>query len=230
MGLPQVRSFLLQIKPEKQTIPGIFSPVLQHHQKQNLTSLRSHQQPLHPQRHPSLPIFHTTRTMADDASYSAFLDKANQPTSSSSSDKPSTSNNRSKFDPTSTTSSTQSAPPTISKLLSQSSGPPTYTSETDAAFEPFFASYSGSSLPSAKQFREAIDETDGQVEELKVKDFDPRGDYTEVVRAVEGAGEGGVKVFRLEVSSTRVVYFVVTLARKEEGGKLVGVKVESVES
>ena len=64
---------------------------------------------------------------------------------------------------------------------------------------------------------------------METGEWDPRDQYGEVVTAVEKAGDGGgVKVYRLEVSGTRSVYFVVTLA--EKGSKLVGVKAESVES
>jgi hypothetical protein len=177
--------------------------------------------------------------MSDDASYSAFLTKANEPLSSpqqQTQTSTSTSQTKTRFDPTSTPT-TAATPKPIATLLSDSR--PTYTSETDAAFEPFFASYSGTSLPSADDFAKAAGLKGGEsttsttnVEKLNVKAFDPRGQYAEVIEAVkaagDGDGDGNVGVYRLEVSSTRIVYFVVTLADK--GSKLVGVKVESVES
>lgn len=59
--------------------------------------------------------------------------------------------------------------------------------------------------------------------------WDARGQYKDVVSAVKDAGGNGkVGVYRLEVSGTRVVYFVVTVVEAE--GKVVGVKAESVES
>jgi hypothetical protein len=165
------------------------------------------------------------RTMSDDASYSAFLSKANEPPSTTTT---STSQQKSRFDPTSTP--TSGTPGPIATLLSSS---PSYVSETDSPFHPFFASYSGNSLPSAGDFAKCAGNgvDAANVERLSVEEFDPRGEYKEVVEAVRAAGregKGDVGVYRLEVSSTRIVYFVVTLEGK--GGKIVGVKVESVES
>lgn len=171
--------------------------------------------------------------MADDASYQSFLSKANEPLSSQQQESTSTSSSRNKFDPTKT-AGLDAAPEPIAKLLSGGAAAPTYTSDTDAEFEPFFASYSGKSLPSAEGFAKSLGgaAAKGQVEVLSVEEWDRRGEYKEVVEAVRDSGDGGdgeeVKVYRLEVSSTRAVYFVVTLG--ERGGKLVGVKVESVES
>lgn len=165
--------------------------------------------------------------MADDASYMSFLNKANanEPLSAAQGTT-STSQARSKFDPTST-GSASGAPEPIAKLLS--SKQPHYTSETDSPFEPFFASYSGSSLPPASSFSKSLGNAgSGAIEELTLDDFDPKGQYKEVVDAVKAAGNDEVKVYRLEVSSTRSVYFIVTLA--EGGAKLVGLKAESVES
>jgi hypothetical protein len=165
--------------------------------------------------------------MSSDAQYESFLNKANEPLSATQKESVSTSSSKGKFDPT-ISSSLDAAPPSIAKLLSSSSGPPTLTSETDAEFEPFFAAYSGEKLPSAAEFGKVAGGK-GEVSEVKLADWNSRGKYDEVVKAVEGAGDGGnVKVYRLEVSSTRAVYFVVTLG--EKGAKIVGVKAESVES
>lgn len=163
--------------------------------------------------------------MADDASYMSFLNKANEPLSSAQ-QTTSTSQASSKFDPTSTESAS-AAPKPISDLLA--SKEPHYTSETDAPFEPFFTSHSGGSFPSAAEFLKSLGiDKSGKVDELTTQDFDPRGQYKEVIDAVKAAGDGQVKVYRLEVSRTRAVYFIATLA--EGGTKLVGLKAESVES
>jgi hypothetical protein len=168
--------------------------------------------------------------MADDASYMSFLSKANanEPLSAVQ-ETTSTSQARSKFDPT-TTGSASGAPASISALLS--SAQPHYVSETDSPFEPFFAPYSGESLPTAEEFAKSLGTTTGgekgKVEAMETGQWDPRGQYKEVVEAVEKAGEGKVGVYRLEVTGTRAVYFVVTVA--EKGTKLVGLKAESVES
>lgn len=165
--------------------------------------------------------------MADDASYMDFLNKANarEPLSATQ-QTTSTSQAQSKFDPTSTASAS-AAPKPVGDLLA--SKQPHYTSETDAPFEPFFASYSGSALPSGAEFLKSLGiKEGGSVDEMTTQDFDPRGQYKEVIDAVKAAGDGTVKVYRLEVSSTRSVYFIVTLA--QDNTKLVGLKAESVES
>lgn len=68
------------------------------------------------------------------------------------------------------------------------------------------------------------------VEALSVKDFDPRGEYKDVISAVEKETGGKVKVFRIETDRARVEYYVVGL--QDEGGKkkVVGVKAMAVES
>jgi hypothetical protein len=67
-----------------------------------------------------------------------------------------------------------------------------------------------------------------EVEELSVGDFDPRGQYKEIIQRVEQAGKGkkGVKVFRVQASSTRAEYYVLTVGEK----KLIGVVTRAVES
>lgn len=111
----------------------------------------------------------------------------------------------------------------------------TFTSESDEPFQPFTVPYEGSKLPDARGFAEAvrarmdIGDWDG-VKELEVEEFDPRGEYGEVVEktreAIEGAGD--VKIFTVEAGRSRVVYFVVGL--DGERRRLVGVRAVSVES
>ncbi len=64
--------------------------------------------------------------------------------------------------------------------------------------------------------------------ELSVKEFDPRGDYKEVIDAVKKAGSGSVKVFRIDHGRTRAEYYVVSVDKK--GERIVGLKVKAVES
>jgi hypothetical protein len=65
-----------------------------------------------------------------------------------------------------------------------------------------------------------------EVEELSVKEWDPKGQYKKIVDAVKGAADGEVKVFRVELEGSRVEYYVVGAG----GGKVVGLKALSVES
>lgn len=160
-----------------------------------------------------------TRTMADDASYGAFLQKANQGVSSGGSNQPqSTSQARSKFDPTQSGASNGTVPKAIADIQA------TYVSDTDSDFEPVFFAYSGSGLPSPKDFEKCLNGK-GSAEELKENEFDPRGQYKQVIEAVKSAGKG-VKIFRVEIGGTRVEYYVLTLG----DGKLLGVVARAVES
>ena len=95
-------------------------------------------------------------------------------------------------------------------------------------------SYAGDGLPSVQEFTDVLAHTHkgkgdvGQVEELSVKDFDPRGEYKEIIRRVEQAGKGnpGVNIFRVEASSTRAEYYVLTVGERN----LIGVVAKAVES
>ena len=63
---------------------------------------------------------------------------------------------------------------------------------------------------------------------LSVQDFDPHGQYKEVLQAVEEAGDGKVRVFRVDHGSTRAEYYVISLEEKDK--KIVGFKAKAVES
>jgi hypothetical protein len=65
-----------------------------------------------------------------------------------------------------------------------------------------------------------------KVDEVKDKGFETQ--YTNVFNVVKKAGNGEVKVFRVDLESTRAEYYVVSIDK--EGGKLVGLKALSVES
>ena len=68
---------------------------------------------------------------------------------------------------------------------------------------------------------------DGSVEELSVKDFDPKGQYKGVLDAVrEEVGGAEVKVFRVETGNARAEYWVVGV----HAGKVMGVRASAVES
>jgi predicted aspartyl protease len=64
------------------------------------------------------------------------------------------------------------------------------------------------------------------VEEVKTKGFESQ--YKSVIDAVKGAGNGEVKVFRVEIDGTRAEYWVVGVDEGE--GRVVGLKALSVES
>ena len=80
---------------------------------------------------------------------------------------------------------------------------------------------------SADEFGELIGYK-GEVSTISMKEFDPNGDYKEVLRAVEKAGDGKTRIYRLETGKSRAEYFVVGFDGK--GGKVVGLKAKAVES
>jgi predicted aspartyl protease len=67
---------------------------------------------------------------------------------------------------------------------------------------------------------------DKDVEEVKPKSFETQ--YKKVIDAVKQAGNGDVKVFKVEIDGTRAEYYVVTVDEKER--RVVGLKALSVES
>lgn len=70
--------------------------------------------------------------------------------------------------------------------------------------------------------------TNADVETLSEKEFDPQGQYKNVIDAVKKAGNCGVKVFKFTHTETRSEYYVVSIDK--EGGKIVGMKALAVES
>jgi len=65
-----------------------------------------------------------------------------------------------------------------------------------------------------------------KVEQVEGTGFESQ--YKKVVDAVKQAGDGTVKVFRVELQGARAEYYVVTVDKKE--GRLVGLKALAVES
>lgn len=161
--------------------------------------------------------------MSDDASYTSFLEKANQDTGIS----PLNSGPKSAQAPNPRTANSSTNVPSALQNIQV-----TYTSDTDSSFEPVCFDYDGSELPSAQAFEKLVAKASGndgpaRAEELSVREFDPRDEYGEVVKKVEGVVEAGkVKVFRVERGKTRAEYFVVGLV----DGRVMGVRAEAVES
>ena len=65
-------------------------------------------------------------------------------------------------------------------------------------------------------------------EELSEKDFDPRGQYKAVIKAVKDAGSEDVGFFKVKLDRTRSEYLVVSVDSKH--GRLVGLKALAIES
>lgn len=67
-----------------------------------------------------------------------------------------------------------------------------------------------------------------EVSSLTAKEFDPKGMYKQVFEAVEKAGDGKARVFRVEEGGARVQVWVVGLDKGE--GRVVGLRARGVES
>ena len=67
----------------------------------------------------------------------------------------------------------------------------------------------------------------GQVSSISVKDFDKQGKYANVLKAVDGEGEG-MAIFKFQHDSTRSEIYIVTLNAANE--RVVGLKALSIES
>lgn len=68
----------------------------------------------------------------------------------------------------------------------------------------------------------------GDVAAVGEADFDPRGQYKQVISAVKQAGSSEVQMFRVELGRARAEYYVVSL--DSEAGRLVGLKAIAIES
>lgn len=101
-----------------------------------------------------------------------------------------------------------------------------YVAPTGALFEPKKRERRLTTT-SEDDFRDLI-EHDSEVSTLTAKDFDPQGEYKNVIEAVEQSGDGKARIYRVEHDRTRVEYYIVGFDK--EGGKVVGLKAKAVES
>ncbi|KAF1835756.1 hypothetical protein BDW02DRAFT_567660 [Decorospora gaudefroyi] len=151
------------------------------------------------------------RTMSSDADYASFLDKANQDVSAAESRDVST---KQKLG----TSSVNTGVPKALEQVEEY-----YVSDADEPFEPVALKFDGSSV-SADDLKKLIGSD--KVEEVKGTSFESQ--YKKVIDAVKQAGNGSVKIFRVDLEGTRAEYYAVTVDEKE--GRLVGLKALAVES
>lgn len=204
------------------------------------SKLSSKQHPAAPEPSNSPYRISIFRAMADDASYNTFLTRANQDPMSghhqADTERSSTSQARGEFDPSSTSSASSAIPAPLRNISA------TFVSETDSDFEPVFFSYASDALPNVDEFTKVLGvkgANTGKVEILSVRDWDPKGQYQDIVERVKQAGEHargkrgestdeGAKVFRVEVdeSGTRVEYYILSVGDRS----LVGVVAKAVES
>ncbi|PGH14748.1 hypothetical protein AJ80_05792 [Polytolypa hystricis UAMH7299] len=188
--------------------------------------------------------FTTATTIAmssDDAAYAAFLEKANESPSAGVPKSQSTTSSQT-LRPTAVQEG-QSIPIALADVEEF------YISDTDEAFEAVTLEWKGARegrWPSAEEFKTLIFPStasspavqDLEISTLSPAEFDPRERYPTVLNAVRAAASSGktgevdtdseVKVYRVEMGSTRAEYWVVGLQREE--GRIVGLKAKAVES
>ncbi|EOA90670.1 uncharacterized protein SETTUDRAFT_144667 [Exserohilum turcica Et28A] len=149
--------------------------------------------------------------MSSDADYAAFLDKANQDMGTAEAKEASEKTSYG-------TKSVNTAVPSALKEVQEY-----YVSDSDEPFEPVALEYGGNSV-SSEDLQKAIGSD--KVEEVTGTGFQDQ--YKKVIDVVKQAGNGSVKVFRVELSGTRAEYYVVTV--DDKAGKLVGLKALGIES
>lgn len=164
--------------------------------------------------------------MADDASYAAFLQRANNPPSAPSS---STQTTVSSIDEPAT--SKHPFLPLINNSLANLSTK-TFVTETDCDFyatfisSSFLPSWSESinAFPSAEDLESQVDGGRGGIM-LSVTQWDSRGEYSAVIKAVKDVTKRNeVQVYTVQGRGGRFVVFI--LVKMEDG--LVGVKAKGV--
>ncbi|KAL8730277.1 MAG: hypothetical protein Q9166_004160 [cf. Caloplaca sp. 2 TL-2023] len=151
--------------------------------------------------------------MASDDAYNSFLGQANQETGAS---KSSTSAQ------SATTKAVNTEIPVRLQGVEQY-----YTSEADEPFEPVSLQWDGNNMPSENEFADLIGH-DSEVSTMSTQEFDPRGQYKDVLQAVEEAGDGKSRIFRVGHGKTRFEYYVIGLEKGKR--RVVGMKARAVES
>jgi hypothetical protein len=159
--------------------------------------------------------------MSSDADYAAFLDKANQDTSSAQSQSQSQSKKLG-------TKAVDTDVPAELKNVDVY-----YESDADEPFEAVSLKFKDGELPGESEFAKLIGHSShNDVSKISAQDFDPKNKYKKVLDAVKkaagGGGSGDVGVYKVEHGSTRAEYYVVSVDKKEE--RLVGLKALAVES
>ena len=77
------------------------------------------------------------------------------------------------------------------------------------------------------EFKDLV-QHDAGISTLGLQEFDPKGQYQEIFKAVNSVGDGDAKIYRVEHGRTRAEYYIIRFEKK--GKKVVGLKVKAVES
>ncbi|CAG8127936.1 unnamed protein product [Penicillium salamii] len=156
--------------------------------------------------------------MASDDAYMSFLDKANADVSPKS---------QQGGIQTQTVHSTLSVPKALQSIQIY------YISETDEPFEPVALKWDEAAKgtwPSPDQLSSLIaPDSNLSISTLSPSSFDPRNQYTAALDAVREAADGSeVKIYRVELTSTKIEYWVLGLHKAES--RVVGLRAKAVES
>lgn len=63
---------------------------------------------------------------------------------------------------------------------------------------------------------------------MGLQEFDPKGQYKEIVEAINSAGDGASKIYRVEHDRSRAEYYIVRLEKKSK--RVIGLKAKAVET
>ncbi|KAL4933559.1 uncharacterized protein BDV17DRAFT_287209 [Aspergillus undulatus] len=171
--------------------------------------------------------------MSSDDAYMSFLDKANSDLDAGRSQQTTQSSSGAR---TETVDANVKIPTPLTSVDAF------YVSDADEPFEPVALKWDGGGRgvwPDSASFSKLISpESDlsSSIETLSPSSFDPKNQYSSVLKAVRaaavhdsGGDEGAVevKVYRVETGSSRVQYWVVAL---DGEGLLVGLRAKAIES
>ncbi|KAA8564941.1 hypothetical protein MFRU_008g02090 [Monilinia fructicola] len=161
--------------------------------------------------------------MASDEDYMAFLNKANEDPSAGTSNAASSS----KKVELKTTDDGVDVPGVLVRATKDA----WYVSDADEPFVVVALKHDGG-LPDEETFARLVahpapEDAAEEIQIMDIGEWDPRGQYKEIVEAVREAGKGSdVRVYRVPGEGSRVEYWVVGV----EGGRLVGAMALGVES
>ncbi|KAL6826842.1 hypothetical protein J3E69DRAFT_332322 [Trichoderma sp. SZMC 28015] len=170
----------------------------------------------------------TSRKMASDEDYMAFLNKANQDADEGRAAAQS-SRGAGQQRTFKTTDEGSELPKSIAEVIRDA----VYVSEADEPFKGVSLRWKGEGgLPDEVEFAKLINHWDAenaQIDIMDPVDWDSQGEYGNVIDAVREATKGNdVRVYRVARDLTRAEYFVIS--RDDEGGRIVGVKALGIES
>ncbi|KAL2891301.1 hypothetical protein HOO65_010659 [Ceratocystis lukuohia] len=168
--------------------------------------------------------------MSSDQSYLDFLNKANAPMDSASAGSQPQQASAGYNSGLLLVTPGEDVPPALARV-----GGLAYTSDADEPFVPVVLKWDetgNKGLPDEDEFIALVHAPPASpVSILDPSEWDGQGHYQTVLDAVREASEGAdVRVYRLETSSTRVEYFIVSCEGEGKNARLVGLKALAIES